>query len=574
MINKRLMKEAPKATKYVYQQVFIQWLSLLCNILIVLTVSKILSMLFFRSLTYQALAFCVLILAVLMLVRMYLVRIQSLYSYKASKDIKFLFRNKIYRKLLEIRYDYRSNFSTSELVQLSVEGVDQLEIYFGRYLPQFFYSMLAPITLFIILARIDLISSLVLLCCVPLIPISIIVVQKIAKKLLSKYWTIYANLGDSFLENLQGLTTLKIYQADEFKHQQMNKEAENFRKVTMKVLSMQLNSITVMDIVAYGGAAIGSIVALNNYASGSISLFGVISIILLSAEFFLPLRLLGSYFHIAMNGIAASEKIYRLLDYQATDGNKLILDNQKFSIVTKNLSYGYDTNNFVLHNIDIEFNEDGFYGIVGESGSGKSTLAKVIMGMEKDYEGSVLVQNIERNELQNQSFYENVVYIGHQPFLIKGTVKDNLLIANDQLSDDEMEVALKKVNLYDFLQNQQGLDTHIEESGSNLSGGQKQRLSLAIALLKNAKCYIFDEATSNIDVESEECILSVIKELSKQCMVIMITHRLKSIKESDCIYVLENGRLVEKGKHDQLMNEKVYSKMYRFQEELEAVRGE
>lgn len=402
---------------------------------------------------------------------------------------------------------------------------------------------------------------------------SIVAIQKFAKKLLGKYWTSYASLGDSFLENLQGLTTLKIYSADAQKHQEMNEEAENFRRITMKVLSMQLNSVTVMDIVAYGGAAIGSIVALYHFADGSLSLAGVICIILLSAEFFLPLRLLGSFFHIAMNGIAASDKIFRLLDLEVGEEGQTVMSGDEINIQIRNLSFAYEKDRMILQDIDMDLVSGSFSAIVGESGSGKSTLAKAILGIARGYHGDLMISGIQRNNIQDTSFWNRVVYVSHQPFLFKGTIRENLSIANVQASSEEMIQVLKKVALFEFLQTQNGLDTMLEEGGNNLSGGQKQRLSLAIALLKQADCYIFDEATSNIDVESEECILRIIKELAQKTMVIMITHRLSAIRNCDRIFVMDNGRLVEQGSHEELMNQKLYRQMYTSQMTLEAYRG-
>lgn len=574
MIDKRLMKEMPKAKQYVFRQVFVQWLSLLCNIGVILLVADQLNQAFAHTLGHSALIQGFGLMLVLVIVKLILARIQAKYSFEASKDVKYHLRKRIYEKLLVLRHTYRKHFSTSELVQLSVEGVDQLEIYFGRYLPQFFYSMLAPVTLFVMLVWIDWKSSLVLLLCVPLIPLSIIAIQKFAKKLLSKYWTSYANLGDSFLENLQGLTTLKIYQADEYKHMEMNKEAEHFRKITMKVLTMQLNSVTIMDIVAYGGAALGSIIALLNFTHGAISLFGVICIILLSAEFFLPLRLLGSFFHIAMNGIAASDKIFRLLDIVLQDEKTETLAQGELSFTLCDVSYGYEEDRSVLQHVNAQIKHGAFTAIAGESGSGKSTLAKLLMGIETDYEGSIELQGKQRSHINDASFLKQVVYVTHQPFLMKGSVRDNLSMGNPDASSKDMIKVLQQVHLYDFLQSQQGLDTMLSEGGNNLSGGQKQRLALAIALLKDGACYIFDEATSNIDVESEELILDLIKELAKEKTVIMITHRLNAIKDCDMIYVMDQGQLVEQGTHTKLMNQHgLYETMFTSQQALEAIRG-
>lgn len=572
MIDKRLIKEMPHAKQFVFKQVFAQWISLLCSIGVILLAADQLSQAADHQLSHTALLYGFTGMFVLLIIKMILARVQVRLSYKASKDIKYELRKRIYEKLLQLQFAYRKHISTSELVQLSVEGVDQLETYFGRYLPQFFYSMIAPVTLFFLLVWIDWKSSLILFLCVPLIPISIIAIQKFAKRLLAKYWTSYASLGDSFLENLQGLTTLKIYQADAHQHQIMNEEAEHFRKITMKVLTMQLNSVTVMDIVAYGGAALGSIIALLNFAHGSISLFGVICIVLLSAEFFLPLRLLGSYFHIAMNGIAASDKIFHLLDVAESDERIGKMDAGTFDMVMENVSFGYEKDRLILSDISITVPYGSFTAIVGESGSGKSTLAKLWMGFETGYAGSILIQGKQRSSLSDRNFWDRVVYVSHQPFLMKGTIQDNLQVADPDASREAMLAVLKKVQLYEYLQTQDGLNTVLHEGGNNLSGGQKQRLVLAIALLRKADCYIFDEATSNIDVESEECILSIIQELAKDHMVLMITHRLHNVLMCDQIYVMKQGKLVEHGTHRELLSQKVYAEMYAAQTALEAVR--
>lgn len=574
MIDKRLVREVPKAKKFVMKQVFMQWISLLCNIGFVFLLSGLLVDIINRDLTKQKLMYTTLIVIVLIAIRVWTTNRAAHYSYLASCDVKDHLRIRLYKKLLELKNDYTSHVATSELVQLSVEGIDQLETYFGRYLPQFFYSMIAPITLFIILAWFDLKSSIVLLVCVPLIPLSIVAIQKFAKRLLSKYWTIYANLGDSFLENLQGLTTLKIYQADAYKNEEMNKEAEHFRKITMKVLTMQLNSVSVMDIVAYGGAAIGSIVVIYDYMHGNASLFAVISIVLLSAEFFLPLRLLGSFFHIAMNGIAASGKIFKLLDIENTKGERTSLHEEAISVHMKNLSFAYDAQRPILKSITMDIKPKQFIAIAGESGSGKSTLAKLIVGLAKNYTGNLLLQDQERYNIDDMSFYERCMYVTHKPMIFKGTIRENLQIADITATDTDMINVLKQVQLYDYVMHVDGLDTMMKEQGSNFSGGQNQRLSIARALLADKEFYIFDEATSNIDVESEDAILHVIHTLAKEKTVIMITHRLANLVESDCIYVLQDGKCVEHGTHRILMEKNcVYAALYNKQKELEDYHG-
>ena len=570
MIDKRLLKEMPQAKVMVWKQVFMQWLGMLSNIGMVLLFANIFVEMFQDTLTLRNLMLCAIGVILMIIVRMLTSMQASRYSYRASCDVKNHLRQRIYEKLLELKNSYTQHIATSELVQLSVEGVDQLETYFGRYLPQFFYSMLAPLTLFLILVWLDWRSSLVLLVCVPLIPLSIIAVQKFAKKLLSKYWTSYASLGDSFLENLQGLTTLKIYQADGYKHEEMNKEAETFRRITMKVLTMQLNSVSVMDLIAYGGAAIGSIVAMIAYRNGSISLFAVISIVLLSSEFFIPLRLLGSFFHIAMNGIAASAKIFRLLDIPLQEEAKCTLSDEPIVMQLSHVTFAYDQQRVVLQDVSLNVLANSFVSIVGESGSGKSTIAKLCCGFASDYQGSITVQGIERSSLADASFYKKVMYVTHKPTIIKGSVRENLRMGNPLASDEALWKVLQDVCIADFLQEQDGLDTMLEEGGQNLSGGQRQRLAMARALLADREVYIFDEATSNIDMESEDAILQLIHRLKKEKTVLLITHRLSSVVDSDCIYVMEKGSCVEQGTHEELRKQNgVYERMFKQQQTLE-----
>lgn len=452
---------------------------------------------------------------------------------------------------------------------MAVEGVDQLETYFGAYLPQFFYAMLAPLTLFGVLAFINLPSAAVLLVCVPLIPVTIAGVQRWAKKLLAKYWGQYTALGDTFLENLQGLTTTKIYQADGFKHQEMNQQSEHFRKITMKVLTMQLNSIAIMDLIAYGGAALGAILAVTQFRAGRVDLAGCIMILLLAADFFLPMRLLGSYFHIAMNGMAASDKIFRLLDLPEPEQKTQCVP-QDPSICMEQVCFSYQPGREVLHAVDMEFPQGSFTALVGESGCGKSTIAGILMGRNKHYAGQVLVGDVPLDQLSEQSLNQNITYISHQSYLFKGTVRENLLLAAPQAEESALWQVLEQVRLADFLRSGQGLDTPVAEQGSDLSGGQRQRLALARALLHDSPVYLFDEATSNIDVESENDIMALIHALAKKKTVILISHRLVNAAGADRIYVMEKGRVVESGKHDALLAQKgLYARLWNAQQELE-----
>ena len=571
MIKTRLVKLLSHAKKYIVFTILFEWISLLAQVVIVFKIANILENLVNNILTSNIMQSCIVTFLICIVIRFICDKFVTRFSYLASVDVKRILREKIYEKMLRLGSSYNEQVSSSEVVQVSTEGVDQLETYFGKYLPQLFYSLLAPITLFLILKRVSFKASLVLLICVPLIPISIVVVQKIAKRLLNKYWGIYTSLGDSFLENLQGLTTLKIYQADEKKAEEMDIESQNFRKITMKVLTMQLNSTSVMDIVAYGGAAIGMAVSIIEYLNGNISLAGCISIVLLASEFFLPLRLLGSYFHIAMNGMAASDKIFKILDLpEEKDGDKK-LPNDKLDIEFKDVHFSYEENREILKGISLHIPSCSFVSLVGESGSGKSTIASLLTLKNKDYSGEINVGGISLKELNEKDYLNHVLLIKHNSYLFKGTVEDNLRMAKSDASEEEMKMVLEKVNLLGFLESQNGLQTKLLEKASNLSGGQCQRLAIARALLKeNVSIYIFDEATSNIDVESEEIIMNVIHELAKTKTVILISHRLANVMDSDCIYFLEDGNIKESGNHFGLMESNgSYKKLYENQIALE-----
>lgn len=571
MIKKRLIKLLSHAKKYIVFQVVWKWLSLLCQVVMIYGAAMLLEDALYGVITKsRMLSYGIMVLTAILL-RVFFDRQAAYASYKASVDVKQILREKIYGKLLKLGAAYRESVATSEVVQMAAEGVEQLETYFGRYLSQLFYSLLAPVTLFCILAFIDLKASVVLLICVPLIPISIVAVQKFAKKLLHKYWGIYTELGDSFLENLQGLTTLKIYQADEKKAKEMDEESQKFRQITMKVLTMQLNSTSVMDIIAYGGAAVGMIVTLSEFAKGNVGLGGALMIILLASEFFIPLRLLGSFFHIAMNGMAASDKIFALLDLPERSEKEEELEDGEIPICLEGVQFAYEKERVILKDVFMEFPPEGFTSIVGVSGCGKSTIAGILMGRNKGYEGSITIQGKELQEISEKSLMEHMTLVSHNSYLFKGTVKDNLFMGKADATEEEMYAVLEKVNLLGFLQTQQGLDTEIREKGSNFSGGQCQRLALARALLHDTPIYIFDEAISNIDMESEEMIMQVIRELAKTRTVLLISHRLANVVESDRIYMLEQGCVVQVGTHQELMTAGgAYERLYRYQTELES----
>lgn len=571
MIKVRLIKLLSHSKKYVVLQVLWQWISLIAQILLIFTLSGMIAGIFENTL--PAFEICLTVILGCIGVRFLMEWLTSRTSYKASVDVKRILRSKIYEKLLRLGSSYRENVHTAEIVQLASEGVEQLEIYFGKYLSQFFYSLICPLTLFVVLSFVNLRAATVLLICVPLIPLSIVVVMKIAKRLLKNYWGLYAELGDSFLENLQGLTTLKIYQADEKKAREMDEESQKFRRVTMKVLTMQLNSTSVMDIMAYGGAAVGMIVTLMQFRAGNVDLQGALMIILLAAEFFIPLRLLGSFFHVAMNGMAASDKIFALLDLPEPEEKTVLFPEKLDSIRFENVSFSYNKERTILQNINIECRR-GITSFVGVSGSGKSTIAGILMGRNKNYDGGVSFDGTELQSISETSLMKNMVLVNHDAYLFKGSIRDNLLMAKPDAGDAELEEVLSKVNLLEFVKANGGLDYQLTEAASNLSGGQRQRLALARALLLDPQVFIFDEATSSIDVESEEEIMAVIQELAKSKIILLISHRLANVVKSNKIYFLQNGTITEEGSHEHLLAANgEYSKLYKKQKELEDFAG-
>lgn len=579
MVKKRLVGLLSHAKKYIGFQVFWQWLALIAQMTAVFSIAGLLENVLYGTEEATDLQKTVAVLAVCIIVRFICERQAAAASFKASVDVKKILRQKIYEKMLRLGPAYREQVSTSEVMQVSTEGVEQLETYFGRYLPQLFYSLLAPVTLFVVLCRVSLKASVVLLICVPLIPLSIVAVQKIAKKLLNKYWSIYTGLGDSFLENLQGLTTLKIYQADDKKAVEMDEEAQTFRRITMKVLTMQLNSTSVMDIVAYGGAAVGMIVAVSEFLAGRLGFAGCVTIVLLASEFFIPLRLLGSFFHIAMNGMAASDKIFAILDLpEPEEGSVEIVAGEGAVVASEvrngerrggvmkrestdsglavrfeDVHFSYEEDREILKGISFEIPAGSFVALAGESGCGKSTIAGILSGKNRRFSGKVTIGGVPIGDISEKSLMKNVTLVRHNSYLFKGTVEENLKMAKPDATEAEMRIVLGRMNLMAFLDTQDGLQTQLQEQAENLSGGQKQRLGLARALLHDSPVYIFDEATSNIDVESEEMIMDVIRELAKTKTVILISHRLANVVEADRIYMMKNGEFAEQGMHEELM---------------------
>ncbi|WP_195429182.1 ABC transporter ATP-binding protein/permease [Clostridium sp. D46t1_190503_E9] len=580
MINKRLINLCNDSKKYIGLTIFVNWLAIICNIIIILLIGQFINNIYSGETTIiadKSIFISGAIIFLLLCLRFICNILYAKFSDLASTKARMTLRELVYKKLLKLGNGYSNVESTSSIVQVMVEGVEQLEIYFGKYLPQFFYSLLVPVTLFVFMSFISFKAALVFILCVPLIPISIIAIMKIAKRILKDYWKSYSDLGGTFLENLQGLTTLKVFNMDEERHQKMNTEAEKFRKITMKVLSMQLNSITIMDLVAFGGAASGTIVALIQFSNGELNPGSLLVIILLSSEFFIPLRLLGSYFHIAMNGMAASDRIFGILD--AKEREKDIDTNVKeiagdITVELNNASFSYDGEREVLNGINMKITPKGMVAIVGESGSGKSTIASIILNNYKVNKGKVLLNSVDIEKIDLDTIYENIALISTNSYIFNGTILDNLLIGKKYATNEEIKNALKLARLDSFVDSlKDGLNTNVGEGGSALSGGQKQRLALARAILANRKMIIFDEATSNIDVESEEAIWESIYDLSKEKTILVISHRLANVRGAKNIYVMNKGILCEEGTHEELMKlNRYYYSMVDKQNELEEIR--
>ena len=483
---------------------------------------------------------------------------------KAKKDL----RERVYNKIVKLGVRSTDGMSMAGLTQVSMEGVEQLDLYYSSYIPQFFYAMLAPFILFGITVGIQWQVALVLLCCVPLIPVSIVAVSKWAKRIFAKYWGKYTSMGDSFLDSVQGLKELKIFKADEAQHGKMNETSEDFRKITMKVLVMQLASTTIMDLVAYGGAGLGIAMSIFAATKWGLSPVAALFLILVAVDFFLPLRAFGSAFHIAMNGASAGKKILSLLEQPDPVWGEGEVEDTELKV--DHVTFSYDGKRDVLKNVTMTFPKQGMTAIVGESGCGKSTVVNMLFGAFRPKSGVVTVGGKALESLSRESYYSHLAVVSYNTYIFNETVRANFMLANKNVTDEEIYAALEKVNLLDFIRDNGGLDKVITEDAANISGGQKQRLALAVNLVANKDIYVFDEATSNIDIESEAIIMANIKALSREKAVIVISHRLANVVPSDLIYYMESGELKESGTHDELMARGGgYAKLYTTQKNLE-----
>ena len=570
MFDKRLFSLVPGVMRHIAGNVALQWLALLANVVLFVSVGRLLQSVLAGGATGIDLARTLLVAVVAVAVRLVCQAQATKQGLAASALAKQRVRTLVYDKLVRMGPSYRETVATSEATQLCVEGIEQLEAYFGSYLPQLFYSLIASVTLFFCLAPLCTPAAVVLLCCVPLIPISLMAVMKIAKRIMGDYWHSYTDLGALFLESIQGLTTLKVFRADEERHRRMNEEAEKFRKATMRLLTMQLNSVIVMDIFAFAGAAAGIVVMLNSYAVGTVTFAGAFAFVFLAADFFIPLRTLGSFFHTATGGMAAAERMYRIIDAPEPACGTQAVTCTSVGIECRNVSYSYDGTRTVLQNADFTARPGGFVGITGASGSGKSTLAGILTGANLSYTGSVTIGGIDLRDISAESLRDTVTYVGFRGFLFAGTVRSNLLMARAGASDDELWEALSRCRIDDFVRRSGGPDAPVSAEGTNLSGGQRQRLAMARSLLHDTPVYIFDEATSNIDADSEASIIDAVAELARTKTVVMVSHRLAALRGCDKVYVFEAGRVVQTGTHEELAKQDgPYASLWARQAELE-----
>lgn len=571
MIKIRLLKMLTSSRRQIALQIFWQWLSLIAQIMLIFAFASIFDQILHNEGKTISLLYDLCTIGVAIIVRMGCSLAYDHASFFAASEIKQSLRFTMFEKLARLGTGYREQIPSVQITQMLTEGIEQLETYVGRYLSQFFYALLAPITLFIILVQINAPTSIVLLCAVPLIPIVIMVIMKLVTSILSTYFKSYYQLGDTFLEKLHGMTTLKVYQADQAAENEIIAESEQFRRITMKVLSTQLFSTIIMDLVAYGGAAVGIVVALSQYHQAHITLQETIVLVLLATEYFLPMRQLGAYFHMGMNGMKASDKIFEFLDLaEPTDGDQNIAD-QEFTISSHKLTFTYPhAHQPSLTNIALTIQPRQMIAFVGPSGAGKSTLVALLSGQARQYAGSLKFGPIELSDLSQDSLCDRITIVSHHSFVFKGSFRDNLILAKPDATDQELMQALKQVNLWDFCQSKAGLSTLIETDAANLSGGQKQRLAIARALLTDAQVFIFDEATSNIDQESEALIMQIIKQVAKTKTVILISHRLANVTDCDQIFYLDQGQIIESGDHQTLLAQNgAYANLFNHQAKLE-----
>ena len=577
MIDKRLYNFSGNIKKYISITTFLSCVKLIANIFFYFIFAFLLVSLINKDFSFSYSYIIISILIIVFVRQFSTIKISHMLG-NLVVDVKRNLRKLIFKKTLKLGLAYSQLFKTQELIHLSVDNVEQLEVYFGGFLTQFYYCIVSSFILFFSIAYFNLKIAFILLGFSLAIPLSLYIILNKVKKIQKKYFAKYMNVGTLFLDSLQGLTTLKIYGTDEKREEEIAKMSEEFRIETMRVLKMQLLSIAVINWIIYAGTILAIVTSVKLFLNGSLGLFPMLFIFMLAPEFFIPMRTLTSLFHVAMTGVSAAENIISFVDSpeRNNNGNKEFKNENEIKISKLNFSYPDGTQS--LKDIDMSFKKGNLTAVVGHSGCGKSTLVSVLSGELKSKENKIFVDDIDIQNIKIEDKIKNILKITHDSHIFSGTVRENLTMANENLSDETMIEVLKKVKLWDIFSKNKGLDTSLESQGKNLSGGQAQRVALARALLYDASVYIFDEATSNIDIESEEIILNIIYSLSKEKTVIYISHRLPAIKNADCIYVMDKGKIIESGEHIKLYAKKgLYYEMYRHQEELETYltkRGE
>lgn len=562
MFDKRLFKELKSEKIYLIILVVLKIMEMILNVFMIFSLSKYIENLIEKNNNINLLSIILLII----IARIFITKLYYKISFKVSTEVKNILRQRLIKKVYSFKMSFVEKIRISEIINLGVEGIEQLNIFYSEMLPQLFFSLIGPLILFIIVSFLNFKIAIIMLAIVPVIPIAILMVQKLANKVVKSYWKSYTDLSDVFIDFLYGLTTLKVFNADKRQNEKLNEYAEDFRVKTMKLLMVQLNNITVMDIVSYCGMGLGIILSLVFYNKGEISIFAAISIVLLAQEFFTPLRRLGSLFHVAMNGISAAKSIFKILETEDEKEFENYLKDSELNVKIKDLNFSYDKK-LVLDNVNLEFKKGSITAIVGESGSGKSTIVKVLSGILKPNSGEIYFNG--KPDVNLNSLLENIMMIDNEPYIFNESLRYNLKIAKEDATDLEILNALDKVGLKAYFENGDGLDTILDDLGTNLSGGQKQRLSFARAILKSPKLLILDESISNIDIESEELILNLLEKMKKEMNIILITHRLKNTEYADYIYYLEDGKIKEEGKFNEILKGKLFSSLYNYQISLE-----
>ncbi len=563
MFNKKLFNELRSEKIQILKLLLIKIIQMATNVAMIFLIGKSIESVI--NANFSGLKYIILMLLIIGL-NIFLIKIESSISYNASYRIKNTLRERLINKVFSFKMEYGSKISISEVINLGVEGIEQLNLFYSALLPQLLFSLIGPVILFIILSFLNLKIAITMFLLVPLIPIAIIMVQKIAKKVVKNYWKSYTNLSEVFIDFLYGLTNLEVFNADEAYNNLLNEKAEDFRIKTMKVLMMQLNNITVLDLISYAGSALGIILSIYYYSKGQLSVFVAFSFILLSQEFFLPLRRLGALFHVAMNGITAANSLFEILEIESIEDFKDVIKDKEVDVEVKNLNFSYGEKE-ILKDLNMKIKSNKITAIVGESGCGKSTLAKLVGGLERNYDGEILYNGL--SEISNDSLNENIMLVDNNPYFFKESLRYNLKIANKNADDDKLIEVLEEVGLYSYFKNIGGLDSILESAGNNLSGGQKQRLAIGRVLLKEPKILILDESISNIDKESEDLILNLIQKLKEKMTIILITHRLNTVLQADYIYYLDNKKVAEEGSFEEISKGELFSGIYRYQRELE-----